>query len=105
VVEDIVHVSDEEMSKKVITNFHKYYRKGEIIEEEADNTVVTQVPGNIKLNVNFSCWSNLISKNGKRGQDLFYSFLSKVYDTNEQELYNYLPLYIKDLVKSGVLTS
>jgi hypothetical protein len=41
--------------------------------------------------------------NGRRGGEIFYHFLNKVFDRSEQEVTEVLPKYLEDLVKSKVL--
>ena len=42
-------MSDEDMSKSILANFHRYYRKGEIIEEDQDPAAAAKS----KFNVDF----------------------------------------------------
>jgi len=58
-----------------------------------------------KFNRDFSIFADLQKKNGRKGEEIFYTFLNRVYDSPEQEIYDYLPIYLRDLTKEGVLSS
>lgn len=95
------------MTKKILGNFHNYFRKGEVEEDAAKSDEETKGESSPakkdKFNKDFKIYTTLQKRHGKKGEDIFYTFLNKVYDSSEQEIYEYLPLYLRDLVSSGVL--
>ena len=95
-------MTDEEMAKKIMGNFHNYQNKDAIPEEPEDEE--TKTPGKTKaMSKNFSIYADLQKVYGKNGEDVFYTFLNKVYDSTEDEIYDVLPQYLEDWMQTGTI--
>lgn len=51
----------------------------------------------------FQVFADLQQVNGRSGQDIFYTFLNKIFDRPEREIVEILPRYLSDLWASKFL--
>ena len=84
-------------------NFHNYQNR-DVIPEEAPGDEEQKTPNKVKVNKDFSLYQDLQKVNGKQPEDIFYTFLNKVYDSHENELEDFLPLYLYDWMSSGTIS-
>lgn len=84
------------MAKKVVENFHAYCEILENAGEQADKSKV--IP-----NDHFNVYRDLKTVYHKKGEVVFYQFLNKVYDSQEKQIMEQLPLYLANLEKTKFL--
>ena len=89
-------LDDKDMGKKVVENFNSYCQALKAVEDmESEEEKKREQPGE----KHFALYSELLNLFRKRGDEIFYQFLNKVFDCDEQAIMNVLPLYVTDLVK------
>lgn len=81
------------MAKNVVENFHSYCAK---IEDQSEEGKEIQED-------HFSIFPELKSVYQKKGDQIFYQFLNKVYDSNENQIMNLLHRYLTELVNRKTL--
>jgi hypothetical protein len=89
------------MVKQLVTHFNKYCNKDVLPGDEVEETK-TEVPAGQK---DFSLYKDLQTKNGKKGSEIFFQFLSKIFDCQYTQLQQYFKSYIRDMINAGVFTS
>lgn len=82
------------MAKKIMGNFHQYVSKEAIPEEEEEETKSSTANKQKSVRQDFYIYQDLQKVYGKAGEDIFYTFLNRVYDSPEKDLEESLPTYL-----------
>jgi hypothetical protein len=93
-----VPIEQAEVDKIVIQTFTGYVQHAKGGDEETEEEKTTQITKDF-----FAPITDLQRVNGKKGDDVFYAFLNKIFDKNEDEVETYLPSYLADVIKNGVI--